>query len=68
VVSPELLANLRVTFADPVHGEAAFRLAEAIGEPARAIVSELAARTKEARLKRRAAEAMGRMDGARGRP
>jgi hypothetical protein len=59
--SPELLANLRATFADPVHGEAAFRLTEAIGGPAESILSDLAAGTSDARLKRRAAEAMGRI-------
>ncbi len=59
--APELLANLRATFADPEHGEAAFRLAEAIGPPAKPILSDLAAHTSEARLKRRAAEASGRI-------
>jgi eukaryotic-like serine/threonine-protein kinase len=59
--TPELLANLRATFADPVHGEAAFRLTEEIGAPAQPILSDLAAHTGEARLKRRAAEAMGRI-------
>lgn len=59
--SPELLANLRATFADPVHGEAAFRLTETIGGPAEPILSDLAAGTSDARLKRRAADAMGRI-------
>src|SRR5262249_2996477 len=58
---PEVLANLRATFADPEHGEAAFRLAEAIGAPAQGILSDLAAHTSEARLQPRAAEAMGRI-------
>jgi cytochrome c-type biogenesis protein CcmH/NrfG len=59
--SPELLANLRATFADPVHGEAAFRLTEAIGAPAEPILRDLAVGTGDARLKRRAAEAVGRI-------
>jgi serine/threonine-protein kinase len=59
--APELLANLRATFPDARHGEAAFRLAERIGPPAEPMLSDLAVATTDARLKRRAAEALGRI-------
>jgi hypothetical protein len=61
VVSEVLLANLRATFGDAQHGEAAFRLTESIGTRAEPILSDLAASTADARLKRRAAEAIGRI-------
>jgi hypothetical protein len=59
--APELLANLRATFPDSRHGEAAFRLAETIGAPAEPLLGDLASSTGEARLKRRAAEAIGKI-------
>ena len=64
--STEILANLRATFADPQHGEAAFRLTESIGSRAEPILGDLAATTSEARLKRRAAEAIGRIRAGEG--
>ena len=64
--SQELLANLRATFSDPVHGEAAFRLAEDIGAPARAVIRDAAATTTNGKVKRRAADALAKIDAPEG--
>ena len=66
--SEEVLANLRATFADPVHGDAAFSLAEDIGPPARAIIRDVAVTTTSGKVKRRAADALAKIDGPHGPP
>jgi len=66
--APELLANLRATFADPQRGEAAFKLAEEIGAPAEPILADLGATTASGPLKRRAAEAAGKIAARKGDP
>jgi hypothetical protein len=60
----ELLANLRATFADARHGEAAFTLAEELG--ARAILAD-AADSRDASVRRRAQTAIDNLDAAGGR-
>jgi hypothetical protein len=56
--APELLANVRATFADPSRGDAAFRLAEDIGSPAEPVLENFAATAPSPALKRRAADAL----------
>jgi cytochrome c-type biogenesis protein CcmH/NrfG len=64
--APELLANLRATFADAERGEAAFKLAEDIGEPAEAILRDVAANASSGALKRRAADATAHIAARKG--
>ena len=57
----ELRANLRATFGDREHGEAAFALAEQLGAPMAEVLAELAQSPRDGKLARRAQQALERM-------